>query len=156
MTGKYLGKLSELAIPLIEWSLGWGWSWREEAHARQGWGEEHSHSGSLIIDNSVTGFAGCDLWHGPDHCRQEPGSRIVLHLPGQPVQHRHCTSGQPDEWLSEAPLSPRASGLQKVLGCGTGPTEIQHLVLLHRAQRDTQDSLILRIRVPPFIILLWF
>lgn len=55
---------------------------------------------------SLTGFVGCYLRHGPDHCRQEPGRRIVLGLLGQPFQHRQCTSGQPDEWVSKTPLSP--------------------------------------------------
>lgn len=125
---------------------------------KDGGGRSTAISGSPIINNSsVTGFAGCDLWHGPVRCRQDPGSRIVLDLLGQPLQHRLCTSGQPDERFSEAPLSPRASGLQKVPGCGTGHPEFQHLVLLHRAQRDRpRDSLILRTRVPPFTILLWF
>lgn len=51
------------------------------------------------------GFPGCDLWHGPGYHRQEPGGGVVLRLLGQPFQYRHYNSGQPDEWLSETPLS---------------------------------------------------
>lgn len=53
----------------------------------------------------LPGFVGCYLRHGPDHRRQEPGSRIVLDILGQPLQHRHCNSGQPDEWFSKTSLS---------------------------------------------------
>lgn len=66
----------------------------------------HNHSYPLITDSdSLPAFVGCYLRHGPNHRRQEPDSRIVLHFLGQPFQHRHCNSGQPDEWHSKTPLS---------------------------------------------------
>lgn len=77
--------------------------------------------GPLVTNsNSLAGFAGCDLRHGPDRRRQEPGGRTVLGLPGQPLQHRHCTSGQPDERLSDAPLSGEGLWPPEAPGCGAG------------------------------------
>lgn len=82
---------------------GLGWRRGEEGtlKARAAERKTTAGPGPLVTNSgSLTALVGRDLRHGPDRRRQEPGGRAVLGLLGQPLQHRRCNSGQPDERVS--------------------------------------------------------